>query len=593
MKKNKILCGGLLLLAGTLLGGCYDLDRFPADQISQGTFWKNETHVKQGITAVYNTMKWDHVFGFIWGLDGISDIGYGYGTGAPSYYTAISGTYTAREDFVVGKWQQLYEGVQRANSFIANVQAMNNLDETVKLQYVSEARFMRALFYFELLNFFGGVPYYDETTNVNRDYANMKRTRSTEEEIRGHILDDLTAACANLPVSYDAADYGRATRGAAYALRGKVYLYAKEWKKAIADFEEIVYNKTADYGYELAPSYKDLFALYNGKTSKEYIFAVQSKVGAGIYYGNKLGFHLGTRSTFGGCWSNLMPSNKLMEMYEYPDGKPFSWEDIFPGYNTMTSQQRKELLWAKLSKDGKKIEVEPKAGRAKILNAYKNRDPRLMMSTIVPYSTYKGCVGTTPNGTHTYVLYNPAGGAPNEKNKFIRRNYENPNQLPACLWRKFVPEGNLNGAWLVREHCPFEFPLIRLADVLLMLSEAYNEDNQLDKAIVELNKVRQRKDVNMPPLNNGDPWMSVTTKAEMTERIRKERGIELACEGHRLKDLKRWGIAIDELSERPIKGIYGDTFYTQKFGQRDMLWPIPAVELERNEALRDQQNPGW
>src|SRR5690606_8860077 len=76
------------------------------------------------------------------------------------------------------------------------------------------------------------------------------------------------------------------------------------------------------------------------------------------------------------------------------------------------------------------------------------------------------------------------------------------------LWRKFVPEGDMNGALTNRADTPINFPLIRLADVLLMLSEAYNETGQLDKAIAELNKVRMRS--TMPGLNSGPSFLSVT-----------------------------------------------------------------------------------
>ena len=159
------------------------------------------------------------------------------------------------------------------------------------------------------------------------------------------------------------------------------------------------------------------------------------------------------------------------------------------------------------------------------------------------------------------------------------------------FWRKFVTEYDLNGAISDRSHTPFEFPLIRYADVLLMLSEAYNEDGQLDKAVIELNKVRAR--VNLPGLNSGAAWLSVTTKDQMTERIRKERAVELAGEGHRFSDLRRWGwpVAAAALSDVNAVNIYGEFLYTHKFGERDMLWPIPGVEIERNPQLT--QNPGW
>lgn len=87
--------------------------------------------------------------------------------------------------------------------------------------------------------------------------------------------------------------------------------------------------------------------------------------------------------------------------------------------------------------------------------------------------------------------------------------------------------------------------------------------------------------------------MLVTSKEQMAERIRKERAVEFAGEGLRFSDLRRWGweIASKAMSEVDAINIYGEFIYTHKFSERDMLWPIPGVEIERNEALK--QNPGW
>ena len=159
------------------------------------------------------------------------------------------------------------------------------------------------------------------------------------------------------------------------------------------------------------------------------------------------------------------------------------------------------------------------------------------------------------------------------------------------LYRKFVTEGDQGGAISNRLHTPFAFPLIRFADVLLMLSEAYNEAGQLDKAVTEFNKVRYR--VGMPGLNSGPEWMVVSNKEQMAERIRKERAVEFAGEGLRFSDLRRWGyeIAHKTLNNVDAVNIYGEPIYTHLFTERDMLWPIPGVERERNKELT--QNPGW
>lgn len=103
-------------------------------------------------------------------------------------------------------------------------------------------------------------------------------------------------------------------------------------------------------------------------------------------------------------------------------------------------------------------------------------------------------------------------------------------------WRKWIPTSNLDGYWWEYTRTPYEFPLIRLGDVLLMLAEAYNENGETDKAIIEVNKIRTR--VGMPGLNSGAVWLSVNGKEAMTQRIRDERAYELTGEGQRYWEIR-------------------------------------------------------
>ena len=120
-------------------------------------------------------------------------------------------------------------------------------------------------------------------------------------------------------------------------------------------------------------------------------------------------------------------------------------------------------------------------------------------------------------------------GSPMEAQAFIR-NSEGWNSY---FWRKWIPTGNLDGYWGEYTRTPYEFPLIRLGDVLLMLAEAYNEQGFPEKAVAEVNKVRAR--VSMPDIPTG-------SHDEIAARIRKERACELAGEGQRYWDLRRWGM---------------------------------------------------
>lgn len=579
MKKIIIYLATMLLAAMTFTG-CYDLETYPGDKVNEGTFYKTGDHAHQGLMGIYGMLRLNEAYGYQFCFDHLGDIAYGY-----NYYMMFLATYTDRDGTIQAHWQTFYDGIHRVNTFIRSVKGMRGIitDEQIN-EYVAEAKFLRAMFYFSLTDLFGGVPYYDELTNVNEEFMNLKQPRSSLEEVRAHILEDLDEAIKYLPVEHAASEYGRATKGAAYALRGKVHLYDKEWQSAINDFEEIVYNKSNNYGYALDDDYARVFKLYNGAKSPETVFSIQNKSGVGTEYGMQIQALMGCRGAYGSCWNNTVPSTQLVDMYEFKDGRPFNWDEIFPGYNAMTPEQRKELLSVEMDGSGTIVGLR-EADTAKILSAYTCRDPRLMATVIVPYSHYMGNIGRTTNVDLIFALdHNLAGNANGG-------TIQNNAGWVSYLYRKFVTEGDQSGAISNRLHTPFAFPLIRFADVLLMLSEAYNEAGQLDKAVTEFNKVRAR--VGMPGLNSGPAWMVVSNKEQMAERIRKERAVEFAGEGLRFSDLRRWGyeIAHKTLNNVDAVNIYGEPIYTHLFTERDMLWPIPGVERERNKELT--QNPGW
>ena len=579
MKKIIIYLATMLLAAMTFTG-CYDLETYPGDKVNEGTFYKTGDHAHQGLMGIYGMLRLNEAYGYQFCFDHLGDIAYGY-----NYYMMFLATYTDRDGTIQAHWQTFYDGIHRVNTFIRSVKGMRGIitEEQIN-EYVAEAKFLRAMFYFSLTDLFGGVPYYDESTNVNEEFMNLKQPRSSLEEVRAHILEDLDEAIKYLPVEHAASEYGRATKGAAYALRGKVHLYDKEWQSAINDFEEIVYNKSNNYGYALDDDYARVFKLYNGAKSPETVFSIQNKSGVGTEYGMQIQALMGCRGAYGSCWNNTVPSTQLVDMYEFKDGRPFNWDEIFPGYNAMTPEQRKELLSVEMDGSGTIVGLR-EADTAKILSAYTCRDPRLMATVIVPYSHYMGNIGRTTNVDLIFALdHNLAGNANGG-------TIQNNAGWVSYLYRKFVTEGDQGGAISNRLHTPFAFPLIRFADVLLMLSEAYNEAGQLDKAVTEFNKVRAR--VGMPGLNSGPAWMVVSNKEQMAERIRKERAVEFAGEGLRFSDLRRWGyeIAHKTLNNVDAVNIYGEPIYTHLFTERDMLWPIPGVERERNKELT--QNPGW
>ncbi len=95
-----------------------------------------------------------------------------------AYYNSMIGTATEQTNYVANYWQIMYDGVQRANQVIRRVSGMT-IDESIKKQIVAEAKFLRALHYAELLDYFGGVPLYNESVDLNADFNNLKNPRST------------------------------------------------------------------------------------------------------------------------------------------------------------------------------------------------------------------------------------------------------------------------------------------------------------------------------------------------------------------------------------------------------------------------------
>ncbi|MFZ4262802.1 RagB/SusD family nutrient uptake outer membrane protein [Sphingobacterium sp. HJSM2_6] len=553
------------------LSSCYKLDTVPYNQVSGNTFWKTEDQALAGVLGVYNDLKKESTFGLQFSYDDLTDVGIGYDpTGLGDI---IAGTFTDRTGTVTNRWKSGFDLIQRANHAISNIQKME-LDADKKNNLIAESKFLRGLMYFQLSNLFGGLPIYDESVDLNKDFAELKNDKSTLEEVQNFIIQDLTFAAEHLPVKYEDKYLGRVTKGAAVALRGKVYLYQKNWVNAINDLEDIVYNKTAPYNYALSANYSSLFKM-EGDQSAESIFSIQNMGGTGFPYGMPMAFYMGSRSTFGSCWNNVMPSTRFADSYENKDGSPFNWNDHYPDYNS-NNEVKKAAMMATHS-NGNYTHMPD---TAKIRSIYANRDPRMNQSLIVPYSDY---LGWNANQERNMKLILATGV--NENFGQIRNN----RGWLTYMWRKFVPEGNLKGALTDRAHTPINFPLIRFADVLLMLSEAYNAHGEMDKAITELNKVRSRS--KMPGINSGPIFLAVTSKEDLQKRISHERKVELAAEGHRYFDLKRWN-QLSEVSNNYIeKSIVGDNLVTRGYQTRHMIWPIPGAEIEMNPKLI--QNQDW
>jgi len=557
------------------LTGCYDLDRAPYDQLSSSTFWQTEDQCKQGLMGVYASLKNTDLYGKMFMIDVNSDVAAGY-----DQYEALQlGTCTPRTGFLNGKWQNGYNAIQRANLAIRNI-GEAPIDEVPKNQMLGEARFLRALIYFHLLDYFGGLPIYDETTDLEKEFNNLLKPRSSAEETRAFILADLEKALgAGLPDQWNDANYGRVTLSAAQALLGKVYLYDKQYDKAIENLEK------SQAGHALHDNFAELFTP-TGHTSSEMIFSIINLGGTGNSYGMPLCFYAGTRNSYGSCWNNTVPSTNLVDMYEYKDGRPFDWDEVFPGFNS-DNLVKERVFRCTVNSDGSEV-LDIPAESEKVKEMYEQRDPRLSATVIAPYTTYLGW-NRNQERLMTFIFAKNEKGdvvAVNENNGFMRNN---KGGWETYFWRKFVPEGDWNGQITDRAHTPVNFPILRLADVYLMLAECYNETGNQSKAVEYINKVRARAGIAL--LNSGPSYLATNTKDEVFQRIFRERAFELAGEGIRDSDLRRWKLS-HTLLNRDEFGITGKRMLTRVFREnRDYLWPIPATEIEINPDLT--QNPNW
>ncbi|HEU4552018.1 MAG TPA: RagB/SusD family nutrient uptake outer membrane protein [Chitinophaga sp.] len=267
----------IFIITGMLLAGCSkQLDIKPEVFISPEELYKDEAGVKSGVVGIYRQLlelkRSDYV---IVGMVGTDE-------GKTTLFVPTWGTYwqnfcavntystlmTAQNDVVQGFWIDCYRGIGNANVAIRSIPKAP-VGDAVKNQALGEARFLRALFYFYLVQVYGGVPMPTEVENLAAD-AKGGLPRSSEDEVYKLILDDLQFAAANLASKGADGNAGRATKEAATALLGKVYLTRKDWTNAKNTLEPLLSASNVS----LMPNYADLFVEAN-ENNIESLFEIQ------------------------------------------------------------------------------------------------------------------------------------------------------------------------------------------------------------------------------------------------------------------------------------------------------------------------------
>ncbi|MDR8391059.1 RagB/SusD family nutrient uptake outer membrane protein [Aliifodinibius sp. S!AR15-10] len=231
-----------------------------------------------------------------------------------------------------GVWSDLYDGINRTNLVVNRVANIENMDAGLKERIIGEAKFLRALYYFNAVRLWGGVPM---SLTPTEELANLEVERTPADAVYQQIISDLQDAEGVLPTTYSAEDKGRATQGAAKALLAEVHLTREEWSEAANKAQEVI-----DLGiYDLWDVYKEAFTLEN-ENGKEDIFSVQANADLGE-------------------GSNMVPFF-TPEAFPNPDGVPVGWgsikstEDLYNSYEN-SDERRDVFITSYTTPDGENV----------------------------------------------------------------------------------------------------------------------------------------------------------------------------------------------------------------------------------------------
>ncbi|TXH22574.1 MAG: RagB/SusD family nutrient uptake outer membrane protein [Chitinophagaceae bacterium] len=604
------------------------LETSPNNKISSGTMWSTESLVDQGVIGVYYSLQRPVRSN---GLIGTSqNIGYyGYeafgmtGQGEYNLDNLFSSAVKPSAAYFSHHWKWCYDGIHRANDAIKHIPLVA-MKEEKKNRLVAECKVLRAFFYMRLNELYGreglGVPLYTEPISPSEG----NKGQSPESEVWDQVIKDLSDAINEtaLPNNQIQGE-GRVSKGAAYAIRGRVYLLTKQYDKAAADFA-----KVGESGYKLFPNYKQLFKVANERC-EEMVMSVQY-IEEPTGYGTALqkfcaAFQQGAKDSRG-CWTDLQVTPALVNLYEVIDGntvKPFNWSDYLPQWDAVSAigtANRKVFFIRDQKVNGADIhstitnvintelnKLDPSAkalylqegNEARIKAAFANRDPRLAYNVITPYADFKGVnSNSTTDGNYTFRFpvtgkyYVDQSGAEPNLNKNLPSNYYTSGTCNAqaefkYVQRKFVGEGL---EYARREQNPVDEPIIRYADVLLMWAEALVEMGDLPGAMDKVKQVRDRV---------GIPTMNASFASQTTARnyVRDERRRELEGEGVNFFDEMRWKTLKEtKFDQKVAQHAWGGTESTggttyEWVGDYWYTWPVPKAEIELNKNLKP--TPGW
>lgn len=451
-------------------------------------------------------------------------------------------------------WARSYRSIRECNFALNNIQNVPMSDPHKDLLR-AELRFIRAYRYHDLIRNYGGVILVgDSVYNLNDNLQTPSLyKRSSIKECMDYVLAELDAAAAGLPLDNSSSwAQGRATKGAALALKSRLALYAASPLYNAGTWEDAEKAAQAVIGlgkYSLSQNgYGNLFTTAD---DGEGIFVRYYTTNAG-----HVCMEIANGPNGYGGWGGNTPLQNLVDDYEMNNGKAIT--DAGSGYDAM--------------------------------NPYANRDPRFYATILYNGASYRNS---------TIQSYIPDG-------KDGPQGQDNWNTSKTGYYlKKFMNDAYpLTNPWGLAGYQPWYY--IRYAEILLNFAEATNEAYGPDvvpsgatlSARTAINMVRERKSVDMPALPTG------MSQSDMRTAIRSERRVELAFEEHRFYDVRRWKIA-DVTENVPAYGITvtknsdGSFTYAKKvtldgraFKQQHYWLPIPRTEIQASNN-QIEQNPNY
>ena len=576
---------------GMSVSSCDFLDKEPT-KLTPEVYFNTPEEAQSFLTGIYATLGQSTFYGgdylHLAGGDDMQHYG-GDGLRVPLDKGLICAKAVSSDPYVTGLWYTLYAGINRASMFLENIDNVTDIAPELKLQFVSEARFLRAFYYFTLVQNWGDVPFKTQSTNT---VVNLDLPRTNRQQIYDFIIKEMAEAADSetgglLPANKIGKHVGRISRSAAWATIARVYLFRagehyREKRNATQDELVTYFQEAGKYAQKvrnedfhgLAKNYWDVFIdlcsdQYN-TTADENIWEVE-------FAGN------GTSDTRSeGRWGNTCglygPDLSNKENVVGKNDPGYSYQMIFATpklYNLYEENGDFERFYWNLAQF-KYVEAKAKTSVTGRQFRYGTMDKILNE------------FGNWGRGTYEYgenTAENVGDFEVEEKNS------SNKNKGLACAKFRREYEADKKG----KTYTSINFPLIRYSDVLLMIAEAENEVNDAPTELAKdcINEVRLRAGIEKLPDN--------LNKEEFRKAVRNERAMELCFELLRRYDLIRWGEFVERMTEIPV--LYNNADEWKQITINPILeyfrvsdaynyFPIPDQEMSVNKAIKEN-NPGW